>query len=94
MLPTDARSEWDPSIFDDRRAVNLWDEKRVLGRWLADRDEFALGAFGPVVWDAYYLFGREARWETTPAKLLASGEPVIAETSRLGSAVKRLLQVA
>ena len=91
MLATDARSEWDPSIFDDRRAVNLWDEERVLGTWLADRDEFGGGRFGPIVWDAYFLFGRDARWQSTPGKLLASGEPVIGETSRLESALEPLL---
>ena len=94
MLATDARSEWDPSIFQDPRAVNLWDEERVLGTWLADREEFSVGAFGPIVWDAYFLFGRDARWQSAPAELLASGEPVIGKTSRLESALEPLLRGA
>ncbi|MBA2297742.1 MAG: hypothetical protein H0W14_06845, partial [Actinobacteria bacterium] len=52
MLPTDARSEWDDPIFDDPRVVNLWDEDRVLGQWLGQRDELNAGRFGPIVWDA------------------------------------------
>jgi hypothetical protein len=92
MLATDDRSEWDASIFDDPRTVNLWDEERVLGSWLAQRDEFGAGRFGPVVWDAYFLFGPEANWKVVPGELLASGSPVIGETSKLASALEPLLR--
>ena len=93
-LPTDERSEWDPSIFDDPRAVNLWDEDRVLGTWLAGRDEFDAVRLGPFVWDAYFLFGGDAGWEATPGTLLSSGTPVIGETSKLETALRPLLQTS
>ena len=92
MLATDTRSEWDPSIFDNPRAVNLWDEERLLGTWLAERDEFGAERFGPIVWDAYFLFNEDAAWDTTPGGLLASGSPVIGETEKLTSALTPLLQ--
>lgn len=91
MLPTDARSEWDASIFDDPRGVDLWDDERVLGSWLAERDEFDAGRFGPIVWDAYFLFGKDAEWEAIPTELLSSGSPVIGETSKLSSALAAVL---
>ncbi len=94
MLATDARSEWDPLIFQDRRAVNLWDEERLLGNWLGEREEFGAGRLGPIVWDAYFLFGREAEWKSVPGELLASGAPVIGETSKLESALARLLRAS
>jgi hypothetical protein len=81
-----------PSIFDDPRAVNLRDEDRVLGSWLAERDEVGAGRFGPIVWDAFFLFGENARWNAVPGDLLASGAPVIGETSTLSSAVAPLLR--
>lgn len=92
MLPTDSRSEWDSSIFDDPRAVNLWDEERVLGTWLAEREELAGDRFGPIVWDAYFLFGPEAEWDRLPGGLLASGVTVIGESSKLDGAIAPLLQ--
>ena len=91
MLATDARSEWDPSIFDDRRAVNLWDEERVLGTWLGEREQFGAGGLGTIVWDAYFLFGPQAQWRAVPDDLLASGAPVIGETSKLASALAPLV---
>ena len=91
MLATDARSKWDASIFDDLRAVNLWDQDRVLGTWLAERDEFGAGTFGPIVWDAYLLFGADAEWNDAPERLLSSGSPVIGETSKLETALKPFL---
>lgn len=92
MLPTDERSEWDPSIFDDPRAANFWDEDRVLGTWLAGRDEFEAGRLGPIVWDAYFLFGAGVEWDATPGQPLASGSPVIGATSKLETALAPLLE--
>lgn len=92
MLATDARSEWDDSIFDDPRVINLWDEERVLGRWLGQRDEPNAGRFGPIVWDAFFVFGRDSEWQATPSVLLGSGSPVIGETSKLESTLTEALE--
>ncbi len=92
MLATDARSEWDDSIFDDPRVVNLWDEDRVLGQWLGQRDELNARRFGPIVWDAFFVFGRDSEWQATPSVLLGSGTPVIGETSKLAAAISKALE--
>ena len=94
MLATDARSEWDDSIFDDPRVLNLWDEDRVLGQGLGQRDELNAGRFGPIVWDAFFVFGRDSEWRATPSFLLGSGTPVIGEASKLESAVAKALEPA
>ncbi len=92
MLPTDERSPWNASLLNDPRVVNLWDSKLAVSRWVAGAAEFGLDSFGPVVYDVYVLFGRDARWEAKPSGLVAAGLPVIGESSKLASAVKRLLE--
>lgn len=90
-LPTDSRSEWDPGVLDDSRVVSLWDEKRLVGTWLASQSSVEIESFGPFVWDAFLLFGPDARWASTPTGLIAAGTPVIGESTKLNSAVRRLL---
>lgn len=92
MLATDSRSKWDGSIFDDPRVTNLWDEDRVLGRWLAQRDDLNATRFGPIVWDAFLVFGASSDWQESPSALLATGSPVIGETSKLGATVASALE--
>jgi hypothetical protein len=90
-LPTDSRSEWDPGLLDDRRVLNLWDEKRLLGTWLGDQSNFEISSFGPFVWDAFLLFGADGQWKSPPTGLIASGTPVIGESAKLSSAVQGLV---
>ena len=92
MLATDSRSKWDGSIFDDPRVTNLWDEDKVLGRWLAGQDDLGLTRIGPIVWDAFLVFGAGSDWQKTPSALLATGTPVIGETSKLGASVSKALE--
>lgn len=82
------------SIFDDPRVLNLWDDDRVLGQWHGQRDELNAGRFGPIVWDAFFIFERDSEWRATPSVLLGSGAPVIGETSKLDSAVAKPLEPA
>jgi hypothetical protein len=90
MLPTDARSEWDESLLADPRVTHFWDDERVAGLWLADIDLGGLGYSG-IVWDAYFLFGRDASWDTKPGPLLGSGSPVIGSSDQLERQVRPLL---
>jgi hypothetical protein len=87
MLVTDARSRWDESTVPSAR--HYWDARRIVGRWLADQDLGGLGYAG-VVWDAYFLFGRDAHWLDRPAPVLASGSPVISSTGLLIRALHRI----
>ena len=91
MLPTDERSSWDAGLLDDTRVVSLWDGELAVSRWVARPPELGLDSFGPVVYDVYLLFAPGARWEAKPSGLVAAGLPVIGESSKLASAVDRLL---
>jgi hypothetical protein len=90
-LPSDSRSEWDPNLLDDARVLSLWDEERLVGTWLAGESNIEIESLGPFVWDAFLLFGSDARWESAPTGLVATGVPVIGEATKLSSAVRRLL---
>jgi len=91
MLGGEQRSDWDGGPLVERRVSHYWDGDRVLGRWLADRETGDVGSPGSVVWDAYFLFGPDARWNEEPTDLLAAGAPIIGETDNLGSEARRLL---
>lgn len=91
MLATDARSEWDASLLDDPRVRHFWDEERTAGRWFAEADLKA-DRFGPIVWDAYLLFGPNSRWDDEQTALLGSGSPIIGATDALEGELAPFLQ--
>lgn len=86
-LKRDARAACDPAIFGDPRATVFWDGKQVLGGWLARAEKLPA-----VVWDTYYLFGPDAKWEAAPAPLVASGFPVRNYRSDLGKYVREAVR--
>ncbi len=92
ILPTDARDKWDAHLLDDPRVTQLWDADRTTGRWFADDPTLGLGDGGAVAWDAFLLFGPEARWDRGPAGLLASGTPIVGHFPELAAAVAPLLE--
>lgn len=87
MLATDARDQWDPHVLGDARVTQFWDGDRALGRFLAD--DHALDYPGPVMWDAFLLFGPDARWDQQPPTPIAKGWPVVAATDRLTNVLQR-----
>jgi hypothetical protein len=89
MLPTDARDEIDAERLSGPRIRQFWDGERILGTHLAELDIGGLGYSG-IVWDAFFVFGSDARWDERPSALVASGAPVIAETEKLESALAAL----
>ncbi len=79
MLFGDSRSAWPATVLPDSRVTHLWDEKKVVGRWFSERVPGHPG----VVWDAYFLYSGQARWEGTPSPLVSSGSTVISRRSEL-----------
>ena len=75
MYPGDARDRWRSSLLSDPRVVHFWDEAQsagrlfvgVLPRLAAQRAAQSIDVEGDVLWDAYLLFGRDARWEVDEA---------------------------
>ena len=89
MLPTDAREKWPPALISDRRARHFWDGKQVIGRWFTDNVK-SCDTLGPVAWDAYYLYGRDAKWEDALDPALSCGTPVIKATEPLAAALENV----
>ena len=85
MLVTDSRDAWKRGTVQGRQ---FWDGDRVVGQWLAQQNLGGLGSAG-VVWDAWFLFGRNADWNDRPTRLLGSGSPVTSTTAELARALRR-----
>jgi hypothetical protein len=82
MFPGDDRSRWPEGLLADRRVVEYWDEKRVLGTWFAnhpDYDDYP----GPVLWDAYLLFGAGSHWEGKPSDRVGWGFTILQTREQL-----------
>jgi hypothetical protein len=92
MLYGDSRNAIDRRMFDDPRAVNFWDPKRISGTWLAAHSIAGLGGGGGyVVWDAYYAFKPSATWLSTPTGAVAAGSDIIGSTGGLSGEFVPLL---
>lgn len=92
MLPTDSRSRWGwtSGAIADGRAIHFWDEKRVVGSWLAKQENPPNENAG-IVWDAFYLYGPDAEWNEAPQPLIVSGATVRAEADTLREKLEPLL---
>ncbi len=92
MLPTDARSRWGwtSGVLDDSRAIHFWDEKRIVGSWLAQQENPQDESPG-IVWDAFYLYGSDAQWDSKPEPLVVSGATVRDEADKLKEKLVPLL---
>ena len=79
MIPTDARSRWNwtGGILEDPRVLHYWDEKKKVGRFYAGKDPESDDR--DVVWDAFYLYGIDAKWIDKPDHELATGTTVRSE---------------
>jgi hypothetical protein len=87
MYPGDARDRWHSNLLPDGRVVHFWDETESVGRLFAGavqrlavrRAPQSIDLEGDVLWDAYLLYGRDARWEAddTPADVISWGAPIL-----------------
>ncbi|MEO8436139.1 MAG: hypothetical protein ABI596_14655 [Pyrinomonadaceae bacterium] len=93
MLPTDARARWGwtAGVISDQRVLHFWDEKKLLGRWFAQQEN-PENADGGIVWDAFYLYGPEATWDSKPEPLISSGATVQDEAEELKRSIVPLLK--
>jgi hypothetical protein len=86
MVATDSRSEWPAALLSDNRGIHLWDESKVVGRWFAERtsgikSQLAPGSAwrdGEILWDAFLLYGADARWDDLPTGLIHWGRTIVA----------------
>jgi hypothetical protein len=82
-----AKSRVKPAdLFTDPRVTVFWDEGKVAGRWF-DEHVTKLGARegapGRIEWDAFVLYGPEARWSGESSEHVSWGRPLAQEAGRL-----------
>ncbi|HEX2463650.1 MAG TPA: hypothetical protein VHR17_03430 [Thermoanaerobaculia bacterium] len=88
MVDTDERERWQPGLLDDPRVRHFWDEGKVAGRWFAAHDQtLGVDFEGETLWDVFFVFSRDARWNELPTAMTAWGRPVIQEKRMLRRAV-------
>ena len=90
MLWSDARVTWNGHTMPDPRVIHFWDGDVQVGEWFAKEVEGYRG----VSWDTYYLYGPEAKWETIPSRLVASGGTIYGEREALKRQVITLVDGA
>jgi len=83
-----SRGDVDVGLFDDERVRSYWDPQELAGLAIADDVE----AFEFTPWDAYTLYGPDARWEDGPPEPIDWAMPVVSETDRLSQSVEGLVE--
>jgi hypothetical protein len=86
MLAGDSRQLIDQRVLSDPRVTYYWDSNRIVGDWFSHEVTQAPGT----TWDAFFLYGAQARWESTPRPLVASGSTIIGAKDDLLKGVNQL----
>ena len=88
MLESDSRPAWPHDTLTDPRVIHLWDEDRDLGRRYAQDLKLKETK---TLWDAYFLYGPEARWTSSPQPLVDWGAPIVESRDELRTKLHTLL---
>ena len=91
MLPGDSHSELEraETFIPDQRALHFWDEDKIVGRAFARQ----YGAeFDYIVWDAYFLYAPDTRWDASPPVVASKGATVIATINDLQASLALFLE--
>ena len=86
MVWTDRRSRWPKASITDPRAVHLWDEGKLLGRWYSAR----ISDGEHVVWDTFLLYPAGADLSAPPESLVAVGSTIIEARDELKRGIDSL----
>lgn len=92
MYPGDARSAWPASLLTDPRVVHFWDEHKVVGTWFGKHPDYTSLSNDRVLWDAFLLYGVEARWDDKPSHLISTGRTIVAKREELRKSLPPLLK--
>jgi hypothetical protein len=76
----------------DRRVQHFWDQPKTTGKWFKANvpSDYA----GPIQWDAYYLYGADAEWTSTPGAPISWGRTILETRKELLKQVSLLDQQA
>lgn len=89
MYEGDERTRVRTELLGDPRAVHLWDEHKAIGAHYAGSDE-RFAESGDVLWDAWLLYGADARWRDSSQSPLAFGRTVVRTREALRQALAAL----
>ena len=92
MYPGDERSKWPSGLLTDPRVVHYWDEQKVVGEWFGKHPDTTILSNGKVLWDAFLLYGQEARWDDKPSPLVSAGRTIVAKREELRKNLLPLLK--
>ena len=97
MLESDSRPGWPRDALTDPRVTHLWDDGRVLGRWYAQDLKLklwsrTLNSWTDTLWDAYLLYGPDARWTSGPQPLAGWGTTIMKSREELRAKLHSLLR--
>jgi hypothetical protein len=98
MMPADTRAKWPSTLLTDPRVVHLWDEPKTMGRWFAPltpalrprRSDGSAWSDGDILWDAYLLYGADAKWNETLTGPIHWGRTIVAGRETLQQDFGRL----
>lgn len=97
MYPGDERAKWPPSLLTDSRVIHRWDEGKLVGMWYGGhtseiRTQLSQESSwkGDILWDAYLLYGADARWDEAPTNLIHWGRTIVAGRETLRQDFERL----
>jgi hypothetical protein len=99
MYPTDRRELWPADILTDSRVVHYWDDRKQVGTWYAERfnemkstvEPTSTDLGGPILWDAYLVYGPESRWNDAPSGLRRWGRTILKTQEGLTQALTDVL---
>jgi hypothetical protein len=89
MVPGDSRRLLDTNVMSDPRVTSFWDREKLVGRWFSHHVTKRQG----IIWDAYFLYGPDAKWDRELGPLLSrsAASSVIASAGQLKEAVQPFL---
>lgn len=101
MMGGDSRSKWPANLLTDARVIHRWDEPKAVGLWFAPRmaairTQMAADSAwsgGDVLWDAYLLYGADAKWTDAPSNVVRWGRTIVAGLETLREDFSTLLHM-
>ena len=86
VMPLDARFDV-ADLLVDGRATHYWDNNQLVSAVLGD----AYGNPDRLVWDAFFVFSPDAKWDDGPPDPVETGSPVVEYMATLKSALSPYL---
>jgi hypothetical protein len=81
MVAGDQRSRWPKGLLHDPRVSEFWDQAKVLGAWYARQPQHPYP--GEVTWDAWVLYGPQAKWTERATGALGWGYTILRTRDQL-----------